>query len=142
MPRPSVYLDECVDHGLTVELRRRGFFVTTAQAEGTVGLPDDEQLTYAADRDLVLVSHNWHHFRTWHFRFIAQGRRHGGIAILPGPRPLQQLSIRAALMLDWLATLSEYRSQLHRWGDLQSQLTRGFRVPGYTDSDLELALGR
>ncbi len=142
MPRPPVYLDECVDHGLVSTLRQRGFSVTTAQAEGIVGVADDEQLTYTAERHLVLLSHNWHHFQKWHFRFAEQGRSHGGIVIVPGPRPLPQLSVRAALMLDWLASLPDYRSQLFRWGELQGKLTQGFRLTGYSDSDLELALGR
>jgi hypothetical protein len=142
MPRPSAYLDECVDHGLVSELRQRGFSVTTAQAEGIVGVDDEAQLAYTAARNLVLLSHNWHHFQKWHFRFTSQGRSHGGIIILPGPRPLAQLAARAALMLDWLATMSDYRSQLFRWGELQARLTQGYRLPGYSDADVALALGR
>ena len=76
------------------------------------------------------------------YRFTSQGRTHGGIVILPGPRPLPQLSVRAAMMLDWLATMTDYRSQLFRWGDLQIKLTQGYRLVGYSNDDLELALER
>src|SRR5438093_72620 len=107
MPSPPAYLDECVDHGLLLLLREKGFTVTTAQHEGIVGVEDETQLTYTTAHNLVLLSHNWHHFQKLHFRFVTQGQPHGGIVSLPGPRPLPQLAARAALMLDWLGTLPD-----------------------------------
>jgi len=46
------------------------------------------------------------------------------------------------MMLDWLDTLADYRSRLLRWGALQQLLIGGYRLPGYTDRDVGLALGR
>jgi hypothetical protein len=46
------------------------------------------------------------------------------------------------MMLDWLSTMTSYQSQIFRWGDLQLRLTQGYRLVGYGDDDLELALGR
>lgn len=88
MPRPSVYLDECVDHALVAVLRARGFMVTSAQTEGTVGVSDEEQLAYAAQHDLVILSHNRRHFWRWHARCATAGRPHAGIVILPQTSPL------------------------------------------------------
>ncbi len=142
MPRPSVYLDECVDHALAPALRRRGFAVTTALEQRLLGADDERQLLFAAEHDLVLLSHNWRHFQRWHQTFRQQGWAHGGIVVLPGPSPLPQLSVRAAMLLDWLAMLPNWRSQLFRWGDLQFRLTQGFPMPGYGEDDVRLALGR
>jgi len=46
------------------------------------------------------------------------------------------------MLLDWLAMLPNWRSQLFRWGDLQFRLTQGFPMPGYGEDDVRLALGR
>lgn len=142
MPRPSVYLDECVDHALTPALRERGFVVATALEEHLLGVDDERQLRFAAEQDLVLVSHNWRHFQRWHRMFRKQGWSHGGIVVLPGTSPLPQLTVRTALLLDWLTTLPDWRSQLFRWGDLQFRLTQGFRLPGYSEADVRFALSR
>lgn len=96
----TVYLDENVDYAAIGPLRQRGYTVTTAQAEGTAGLDDDEQLAFAAQRDWLIVSHNQRHFRRWHSMFVQQQRPHAGIVILPGPSPLARLVLRLALLLD------------------------------------------
>ena len=46
------------------------------------------------------------------------------------------------MMLDWIATLGDYRGRLFRWGDLQYLLTQSYRLPGCDEADVRLALGR
>jgi hypothetical protein len=142
MPRPSVYLDECVDHALAPALHQRGFAVTTAIEAHLLGADDERQLRFAAEQDLVLLSHNWRHFQRWHRAFQQRDWPHGGIVVLPSGSPLPQLTIRAALLLDWLTTLPDWHTQLFRWGDLQFRLTQGFRVSEYHEADVRLALAR
>jgi hypothetical protein len=50
--------------------------------------------------------------------------------------------VRAALLLDWLGTLDEYRTCLFQWNDLQQRLLDGFRVPGYSEDEIQDAVGR
>jgi hypothetical protein len=141
MPGPPGYLDECLDLGLAPRLRRRGYAVTTAREAGQLGLEDDAQLAYASAHDLVIVSHNARHFWRWHQEFLHQGRPHGGIVLVPDTGPLSRLELRIAMLFDWAGT-AERRSRLFRWGDLQTRLTQGFRLPGYSEDDHRHALGQ
>ena len=139
---PPVYLDECVDHRLGASLRERGYVVATTRESGLVGASDQRQLEYATDAGLVLLSYNWRHFQRLDAAHRREGRVHGGIIALPGPAPLDRLTVRAALMLDWMATLPAYRSHFFRWGDLQQLLIGGYRPAGLSEVELDLALGR
>ncbi len=46
------------------------------------------------------------------------------------------------MMLDWIAMQPDHRNQLFRWHDVQYWLTQGNRLPGYTEDDVRIALGR
>ena len=137
MPRPRVYLDECMHVGLTGLLRLRGFDVTTAHDQGMISASDAEQLAYATHLGAVIVTYNVRHYRTLHLRM----RPHGGIVILPDS-PLDWQEVRAAMLLDWAAMLPDHRSRLFRWHDLQQHLIGGMRLPGYSEDDIRLALGQ
>ncbi|MBI2322114.1 MAG: DUF5615 family PIN-like protein [Chloroflexi bacterium] len=123
-------------------MRARGFTVTSAPAEGTVGVSDEDQLAYAAQHDVVILSHNRRHFLRWHARWATAGRPHAGIVILPQTSVLPQLTVRAAMMLDWIAGQGEWRSRLFLWGDLQRRFTQDFRLGGYSEAEIRLALGQ
>ena len=140
MPAPSIYLDECVDRGLAVQPRLRSHHATTAHDQGLLGASDEAQLAHAAQQDWIIVSHNMRDFRRLHASYRRQGRQRGGIILLP-PSRLPQLEIRMALMLDWIATFPDHRSQLFRWHDLQRWLTQGNRLAGYSEVEVRLALG-
>ena len=127
-----LYLDECVDHRLARFLIERGHEVLTAQAAGMLGAADDEQLRFAARRDLLILSHNQRHFRAWHARFLREDAAHSGVLLVPFS-PLPLLELRTALLLDWIATIDAHRSRLFRWTDLQQVLAGGYRLPGYTE---------
>ncbi len=137
MPRPLVYLDECVRASLAVRLRLRGFAIETAQAHGMVGITDIEQLAYATSRGAMIVTYDRRHFRPLSFRV----RSHGGIVTLPDSLPEWQ-EVRIAMLIDWAATFPDHRSQLFRWHDLQQRLIESMRLPGYDEGDGRLALGQ
>jgi predicted nuclease of predicted toxin-antitoxin system len=116
VPAPPVYLDECVDVALAEALQRRGFTVTLARDHGPLAAGDDEQIAYATRRGWVILSHNARHFQRWHRTFLEQGRPHGGIILIPDTGPISRLSIRAAMMLDWIGRQGEPSSRLFKWG--------------------------
>ena len=123
-------------------LREQGFVVTTALAEHMLRVGDEQQLAFAGERDFLLVTHNQRHFWRWHSTFLEQGRPHGGLVLVPGTPPLERLILRIRMMLDWIATVPDHRSQLFQWGHLQDLLDRGLRLPGYTDDELRWVRGR
>jgi len=146
--RPTLYFDECFDHGAINPLRRRSFTVTSAQEQGTIGLDDEAQLTFAASRNLVLVAHNARDFKRWHRRFRDANRSHGGIIVVPqnrrgrGEAAVRQLVIRVAMLADRLATLPPTQDRLLIWGAMQARLEAGYRPPGYSEEECRIALGR
>jgi hypothetical protein len=91
---------------------------------------------------LVLLSYNRVDFIRWHRTLVRQGREHGGIILLPQEPPLARRVLRGAMMLDWIAD-RDHRSKLFRWGDLQQELQRGYRLPGdnYGEDEVRQALG-
>jgi hypothetical protein len=144
MVAPAAYLDECVDHDLVDGLRLRRFTVTSAREQGQAnrGATDEDQLVFATARDFVLVTFNERHFRA-----LAEGRRrrgvaHGGIVVLSARPPFERLIVRAAMMLEWLGTMPDHRSQIFKWGRLQELLEQGYRLPSFTDEEVSLALAR
>jgi hypothetical protein len=139
---PSAYLDECVDVRLADGLRQRGFAALTAAEAGTSGTGDEEQLTFATTRGSVIISHNRRHFQRLHVAALRDHQAHGGIVILPESRQLTRLIIRAAMMLDWLGAQGDYRSRYFTWGNLQYLLTQGYRLSGYSDAEVRLALAQ
>ncbi len=142
MPGPPLYLDECVDCGLVEALRKRGFAVHTALGNAMTELSDERQLTYAAARGWMILTHNARDFRRLHNALRERGEEHGGIAILPARPPLELLELRAAMLLDWIMTFAAHRSALFTWGQLQRLLEGGYRLPGYSEREVRNALGQ
>lgn len=89
----------------------------------------------------MIVSHNRRHFERLHFDRMRAGQSHPGILIVPESLDPDQLSIRVAL-LAWIDTLPSGRSTVLRWGDLQYRITQGYRLPGFSNADVRLALGQ
>ena len=141
MPSPPAYLDECVGQRLTVQLRARGFRVTSAREAQPSDEDDAAQLADEAQQDLLLISHDTRGFRRLHRTYQRQQQSHGGIALVPyGPAPLVEL--RVAMLLDWIATFPDHRSRLFRWHDVQQWLIQGNRLPDYGEADVRFALGQ
>jgi hypothetical protein len=141
MPAPPALIDECTDLELVAALRARGYTVDSAQLTGLRGASDDVVLDYATQRDWVLITHNERHFRREHRRRLEQGRGHGGIICLSQLGPIERLTVRAAMMLDWVGS-QDRSSRFFVWGHLQQQLERGFRLPDYGEDEVGEALGR
>lgn len=142
MPAPSIYLDECIDHALLHELRQRRFSATSVVDEAMAELDDEAQLTYTTAQDWILLSHNEKDFRRLHYAWLERGDPHGGILLVPQRPPLALLTVRTAMLLDWVGTKPSHRSRLIKWGQLQELLERGYRLPDYGDVEVQLALGR
>ena len=140
--RPRAYADENVDARIVEALRERGFEIVTARDVRMLGQTDDAQLAYAADQGRVLLTFDRGDFRRLHARFVEAGREHAGIALLPQSRLIARTIVRAAMMLDWLATLEHKSSPLVNWNDLQARLHRGERLPGYEEDEVAAALGQ
>src|SRR5437764_13848610 len=111
MPRPAIYLDECVDQYLASRLQQRGFAVAIPQQAGLLGASDPMQLAFAARNDLLILTYNRRHFQSLHRQYQTEERPHSGI-LIASSRPIDQLEVRAAMALDWIAALPDYRSRL------------------------------
>lgn len=77
----ALYTDEDVTSDLAPALRRRGYTAESAAEAGNVGVPDEAQLTYTAERGMAILTYNAQDFiplaRAWYFA----GREHAGIII-------------------------------------------------------------
>jgi hypothetical protein len=141
MPAPAALLDECMDLELVGSLRARGFTVESAQLSGLRATDDEVVLDHAARRGWVLITHNERHFRRQHHRRLQQGGSHSGIVCVSQVGPIERLTVRVAMLLDWVGD-QEHSSRFFIWGQLQRLLERGLRPPGYTEDEVRLALGR
>jgi predicted nuclease of predicted toxin-antitoxin system len=96
----ALYTDEDITDRLASLLRERGFEATCALEEGTAGLSDEEQLTYATQRGWTLLTYNRDDFLTLARQWHAAGREHAGIVVSRQFR-LQELGelLRQALRL-------------------------------------------
>ena len=143
MPAPPACLDECTELDLVDALTARGYDLTSIQIVGPRGAADMAVLERATDLGRALVTHNVRDFQAADAAFRRHGRTHMGIIGLPQTRggPLRRLELRLAMMLDWVATQPR-ESRLFKWGQLQQLLERGSRLPGYSEEDVSVALGR
>lgn len=142
MTAPPVYLDECVDHRLATALSERGFTVATARDAALLQMSDEQQLVFATSRDSLIITHNQRDFYQLHRAFQTQNRSLAGIILMSESAPLKRLTLRVAMLLDWIATMPEYRGQIFRWGAFQTLLDNGLLLPPYTGSDLDFVRGR
>jgi predicted nuclease of predicted toxin-antitoxin system len=76
-----LYTDEDVTDRLAVLLQRRGYEAVSVGAAGTKGLPDEEQLAFAAERRWTILTYNRKDFVLLARRWFAAGREHAGIVL-------------------------------------------------------------
>jgi len=95
-----LYFDEDADARLAEALRRRGYDVETTVAAGLLEASDEEQLTYAASQQRVLVTHNIKHFPGVHTAWIEAGKAHWGIIILIGHSAISSWLCRMETLLN------------------------------------------
>ena len=70
---------------------------------------------------------------------MADGRSHSGIMLIPNG-PLALVSLRAAMLIAWIEPWETVENRLLRWHDPQAELTRGFRLDGFTEGEVRQAL--
>ena len=105
----SLYLDEDVDVLIAAVLRSRGFSATTTLEAGQVGNSDEEQLAFAVEQRMVMLTHNRQHFEELARQYDAAGRKHCGIVIAVRRLPNDIASRLLAILNDLSAEEFEDR---------------------------------
>ena len=82
-----LYLDEDVSVVLADLLRARGFDAVTTLEAGRLAAKDEEQLVYATEQRMALLTHNRADFEALHLRYLAAGQEHCGIIVAVRRRP-------------------------------------------------------
>ena len=67
-------------------LRARGIDVLTTAEAGNLGSTDAEQLAFAAAENRTIYTFNVADFARLHRDYLAEGRHHAGIVVLPDQR--------------------------------------------------------
>ena len=103
-----LYLDE--DVRVAKIVRGRGFTVRTTRGDDMLGATDAEQLAFAADQGLVLVTHNRSDFEALARRYAEEGQSHTGI-VCAVRRPPRDMARRLVEVLN-NRTAGEFVNQL------------------------------
>ena len=83
MTLPDLYLDEDAQSGPLIRaLRSRGLAVLTTSEAGMSHSSDEEQLRFAASRNMVLVTCNIADLVRQHTQFAVAGDEHAGIILI------------------------------------------------------------
>jgi hypothetical protein len=106
----SIYQDEDVSALLAQLLRSRGFDVTSARDEDSIGETDPQQLARAIAQGRAILTHNRLDFEALHGEYLVTGRHHYGI-IIAKRRDVYELARRLAILLNTL-TGDEFENQL------------------------------
>lgn len=117
----AFYLDEDIPLALADLLRVDGHTVTTTRDEHRLGSPDPEQLLFAANGGLTLVTHNRKDFARLHEAWLIWARdwevarSHAGIIVLGRARGKSPAEY-AVLLRDLLAAARwPLADTFHRW---------------------------
>lgn len=106
----SIYLDEDVNVLLADLLRARGFEATTAQEARQLGKTDEQQLAYAVNQGMTLLTHNRVDFETLAQAYFEANQEHYGI-IFATRRPPQEILRRLLIILNQV-TADEMKNQV------------------------------
>lgn len=77
----ELYVDEDVSVLIAELLRSHGFAAVAAKEVGRRGMTDAEQLDYATEHSMVLLTHNRRDFEALAQEYFRGGRQHTGIII-------------------------------------------------------------
>lgn len=116
-PDIPLYLDEDVWMGLAAALRERHYDMIHAAEVDRKGLPDIEQLAYAAAAGRAILTHNTKDFVPLAARYFFEQRTHTGISLaqhLPKGELLRQtekllVTLRMATIANTVQFLADYR---------------------------------
>jgi hypothetical protein len=82
-----LFLDEdSMDRALVGGLRAQGIDVVTVLEAGRLGLPDDEQLSFATSQGRAIYTSNVGDFARIHAGWLRTGRHHAGLILLSDQR--------------------------------------------------------
>jgi len=95
----ELYLDEDVSALIAERLRVRGFSVQTTHEVGRTSSSDEEQLAYAVNQRLTLLTHNRDDFARLGQEYFAGRRQHYGI-IIAVRRPPREMVTRLMAILN------------------------------------------
>ncbi len=95
----KTYLDENISLVVAEILRSRGFEVITAQEAGNKGLSDEQQLEFALDRGMSILTHDRVDFEELANEYFADKKTHNGIIIV-FPHPPQEIAQRMIVILN------------------------------------------
>jgi len=105
-----VYLDEDVSVLIAKLLQSRGYEALTAKDAGRVSRSDAEQLQFASDIGMAILTHNRRHFDLLAKQWLEENRSHAGIIIAVRRKP-HELARRLLILLDSV-TADEMNNQV------------------------------
>jgi hypothetical protein len=105
-----LYLDEDVHVGVARIVQGHGYDARTTRDEAMLGTRDVEQLAFASEQSMVLVTHNRTDFEDLARRYFEEGRTHSGI-ICAVRRPSRECARRLIALLND-RTAAEFVNQL------------------------------
>ncbi|WP_022836549.1 DUF5615 family PIN-like protein [Salisaeta longa] len=105
-----LYLDEDVHVRIVDIVRGRGYRACTTRDEGMLGRSDAEQLAFAAEQEMMLVTHNRTDFEKLARRYFEEERTHAGI-ICAFRRSPYECALRLISLLN-SRTAEEFKDQL------------------------------
>ena len=79
---PIIYLNENIEYPVKKLLEAAGFSVVHTLDADNGGKNDEHQLTFAARKKWVMVTHNRKDFRQIHKRWVASKKVHSGIIVV------------------------------------------------------------
>jgi hypothetical protein len=106
----SLYLDEDVSVLVAKLVRSRGLSALTTQEAGQLGVSDVQQLAYAADKQMAILTHNRADYEQLARQYRDAGRAHAGIIIAVRRLP-QEIARRLFVLLNQL-TADEMDNQI------------------------------
>ena len=108
-----LYFDRHIMKQLAVDLRQRGYDVLTTEEANLDTASDEDQLTFAADQNRVILTFNIRDFAPLHEQWTADARPHAGIVVSQqlGSRQYGLLLARMLKLLNQM-TAEEMRSNL------------------------------
>jgi predicted nuclease of predicted toxin-antitoxin system len=95
----ELYLDEDVDVLVADLIKARGFVAITTTEAGNKRKDDSEQLAYATENELTLLTHNRVDFEALAQEYFVDGKTHYGIIIAVRRTP-QELTQRLLVILN------------------------------------------
>ena len=93
-------------------LRSRGVIVLTPLEAGLTGVPDEQQLAYATERECILYSHNASDFYRLHTEWLSAGCEHAGMILAPQQRFSIGEQLRRILRIRADATAESMRNRV------------------------------